>query len=256
MSWSSWKKAKQIGLSTVIKFFLCSKKTNVKNDSATYLQYVDVEFLLQVCKIMLCTSWAMTNVCVSKCFYSKPNFNVYEELASSMKMLVHREGNQTLWRLSESHKISITFARCLCWLSSEGMNITCWVGCSNWLWNRSSSALHFLMWYGLQCHEHGSPQEMGRSVCLPPLPHWHNTYTVSCSHRLETLSGLKLTWQNWFVVIRTNSLIWLTLWLHLWQRKVKDCTKIFVCREVGAKKLVFVTRASLIILWKETEKSI
>lgn len=74
MSWSSWKKAKQIGLSTVIKFFLCSKKTNVKNDSATYLQYVDVEFLLQLCKIILCTSWAMTNACLSKCFYSKPNF--------------------------------------------------------------------------------------------------------------------------------------------------------------------------------------
>lgn len=84
-----------------------------------------VKFLLEVCEIILCTSWAMTNACLSKCFYSKPNFNVYEELASSMKMLVCRQGSQTLWRLSESHKISITFARCLCWLSSEGMNITC-----------------------------------------------------------------------------------------------------------------------------------
>lgn len=173
-----------------------------------------------------------------------------------MKMRVCREGNQTLWRLSESHKISITFARCLCWLSSEGMSITCWVGCSNWLWNRTSSALHFLMWYGLQCHEHWSPQEMGQSVCLLPLPCWHSTYTVSCSNRLETHSGLKLTWQNWFVVIHTNSPIWLTLWLHLWQHKVKGCTKTFVYREVGAKKLVFFTCASLIILWKETEKSI
>lgn len=173
-----------------------------------------------------------------------------------MKMLLCRQGNQTLWRLSESHKISITFARCLCWLSSEGMNITCWVGCSNWLWNRTSSALHFLMWYRLQCHEHWSPQEMGWLVCLFPLPRWHNTSVVSCSNRLETHSGLKLTWQNWFVVIRTNSLIWLTLWLYLWQREVKGCTKIFVYREAGTKKLTFVTRVNLIILWKETEKSI
>lgn len=130
------------------------------------------------------------------------------------------------------------FARCLCWLSSEGMNITCWVGCSNWLWNRTSSALHFLMWSGLQCQEHCSPREMGWLVCLLPLPRWHNTSVVSCSNRLDTHSGLKLTWQNWFVVIRTNSQIWLTLWLHLWQREVKGCTEIFVCRKAGARKSV------------------
>lgn len=174
----------------------------------------------------------------SKCLYSKPNFIVYEELASSMKMLVCRQGNQTLWRLSESHKISIIFARCLCWLSSEGMSITCWVGCSNWLWNRTSSALHFLMWYGLQCHEHWSPQEMGWSVCLLPLPRWHNTYIVSCSNRLETHSGLKLTWQNWFLVIQTNSLICLTLWLHLWQREV---AKRFLCTERQEQRNLFLS---------------
>lgn len=196
-----------------------------------------MEFLLHVCKIILCTSWAIANASLSKCLYSKSNFNACEELASSMKMLVCRQGNQTLWRLSESHKISITFARYLCWLSSEGMNITCWVGCSNWLWNRTSSALHFLMRYGLQCHECPSPQEMGQSVCLLLLPRWQNAYIVSCSNRLGTHSELKLTWQNWFVVIRTNSLFWLTLWLHLWQCEVKGCTKIFVYREVGAKKL-------------------
>lgn len=65
----------------------------MKNDSATYLQYVDVEFLLQVCKIVLCTSRGVTNACLSECFDSKPDFNVYEELESSMKVLVRRQGN-------------------------------------------------------------------------------------------------------------------------------------------------------------------
>lgn len=81
---------KQIGLWTLKKFFLCSKKTNLKNDSATYLQYVDVEFLLQVCKIVLYASHGMTNACLTEWFYSKPAFNAYEELEGSMKICVRR----------------------------------------------------------------------------------------------------------------------------------------------------------------------
>lgn len=65
---------------------------------------ISKELLIQVCKIVLRTSYGMTNACLSECFYSTLNFNGYEELECSKKMLVCRQENETLWRLSESHK--------------------------------------------------------------------------------------------------------------------------------------------------------
>lgn len=65
----------------------------MKHNSATDLQCVDTEFLLEVCKIVLCTSGGVTYACLSECFYSKPDLNIYEELESSMKMLVCGQGD-------------------------------------------------------------------------------------------------------------------------------------------------------------------
>lgn len=135
------------------------------------------------------------------------------------------------------------------------MNITCWVGCGNWLWSRTRSALH--SWYRLQCHEHFGLQRRWFGQCAYSPCHVDVTiYIVSCSNRLETRSGLKLTRQKWLVVIQTNSLIWFTLWLCLWQCEGRGCTKLSVQRGRSSETAAFVTSASLIILWKETEKSI
>lgn len=198
----------------------------------------------------------MTNACLSEWFYSKPVFNAYEELEGSMKSVCIYKGIKHCGDyLKVTRLISHLQGVCAgCHL--KVMNIMCWVGCSNWLWNRISSALHFLMWYWLWCHERFSLQRRRFSWCACSPCHVDIIiYIVSCSNRLETHSGLKLTWQKWFVVIQTNSLIWLTLWLCLWQREVKGCTKIYVQRGGSRETAVFVTSASVIILWKETEES-
>lgn len=70
--------------------------SNLKNDGTTCLQYVDVEFLLQVCKIVLCTShgevaWPMS-ASVSA-FMLNLTLMFMKELESRMKMLVCRQGN-------------------------------------------------------------------------------------------------------------------------------------------------------------------